>query len=97
MDQQQADALLAEAKQRCNNTSCPPIKTSLLGRITKRSSTRGRQWRRQSAQWRGLFNRLSTQTTTDLTVEEIHQIGLDEVARIRKEMLGIMTEAEIGW
>lgn len=29
-------------------------------------------------------------TTTDLTPEEIHQIGLDEVARIHKEMKGVM-------
>ena len=39
-------------------------------------------------------HRLSTQTTTDLTAEEIHQIGLDEVARIRKEMQGIMSEVK---
>jgi uncharacterized protein (DUF885 family) len=31
-------------------------------------------------------------TTTDLTPDEIHQIGLDEVARIHVEMLGIMEE-----
>jgi len=31
-------------------------------------------------------------TTTDLTPEEIHQIGLDEVARIHNEMRGVMTE-----
>ena len=31
-----------------------------------------------------------TITTTDLTPEEIHQIGLDEVARIHDEMRGVM-------
>lgn len=31
-------------------------------------------------------------TTTDLTPEEIHQIGLDEVARIHGEMRGVMQE-----
>ncbi|XQW85270.1 DUF885 domain-containing protein [Thalassotalea piscium] len=31
-------------------------------------------------------------TTTDLSAEEIHQIGLDEVSRIRKEMEVIITE-----
>ncbi|MBX2810459.1 MAG: DUF885 domain-containing protein [Myxococcales bacterium] len=34
--------------------------------------------------------RLRQQTTTDKSPEEIHQIGLKEVARIRKEMIGIM-------
>lgn len=33
--------------------------------------------------------RLNAMTTTDLTAEEIHQIGLDEVARIRDEMIAI--------
>ena len=32
-------------------------------------------------------------TTTDLTPDEIHQIGLDEVARIHSEMHGVMEEA----
>jgi uncharacterized protein (DUF885 family) len=31
-------------------------------------------------------------TTTDLTPAEIHQIGLDEVARIHREMQGVMDE-----
>ena len=31
-------------------------------------------------------------TTTDLTPEEIHQIGLDEVARIHEEMRGVMQQ-----
>jgi uncharacterized protein (DUF885 family) len=31
-------------------------------------------------------------TTTDLTPDEIHQIGLDEVARIHEEMRGVMEE-----
>jgi uncharacterized protein (DUF885 family) len=31
-------------------------------------------------------------TTTDLTPEEIHQIGLDEVARIHDKMRGVMVE-----
>ena len=31
-------------------------------------------------------------TTTDLTPEEIHQIGLDEVARIHEEMQGVMED-----
>lgn len=37
------------------------------------------------------FN-VKTQTTTDKTPEELHQLGLDEVARIRGEMEKIRTE-----
>ena len=33
-------------------------------------------------------------TTTDLSPQEIHQIGLDEVARIHREMQGVMDEVE---
>jgi uncharacterized protein (DUF885 family) len=36
--------------------------------------------------------RLANQTTTSLTADEIHQIGLDEVARLRKEMEAIRKE-----
>ncbi|MFD2097100.1 DUF885 domain-containing protein [Corallincola platygyrae] len=35
---------------------------------------------------------LERQTTTDMTAEQIHQIGLDEVARIHEEMRAIMLE-----
>ncbi len=37
-------------------------------------------------------NALQRTTTTNLTAEEIHQIGLEEVTRIHKEMKDIMTE-----
>lgn len=37
-------------------------------------------------------NALARTTTTDLTAEEIHEIGLNEVARIHKEMEAIKTE-----
>ncbi|WP_299223755.1 DUF885 family protein [uncultured Aquimarina sp.] len=35
---------------------------------------------------------LKRTTTTDMTAEQIHQLGLDEVTRIHKEMKDIMTE-----
>lgn len=38
--------------------------------------------------------RLKHYTTTDLTADEIHQIGLDEVARIKEEMRLIMNDLE---
>lgn len=40
-------------------------------------------------QWYAYLVRL--RTTTDMSPEEIHQIGLSEVARIHKEMQGVMT------
>ncbi|WP_286760385.1 DUF885 domain-containing protein [Salegentibacter sp. UBA1130] len=39
-------------------------------------------------------NRLDYYTTLDLTAEEIHQIGLEEVARIKSEMKKIIAEVE---
>lgn len=39
--------------------------------------------------------RLKAMTTTDYTADEIHQIGLDEVARIQEEMRAIM--AQVGF
>ncbi|MCF2859482.1 DUF885 domain-containing protein [Pseudoalteromonas sp. SMS1] len=38
--------------------------------------------------------RLANQTSTDLTADEIHQIGIAEVARIKKEMLKIVEQVE---
>jgi len=42
------------------------------------------------ANWYTYMVRL--RTTTDMSPDEIHQIGLDEVARIHKEMRGVMEE-----
>ena len=42
------------------------------------------------ANWYAYMVRL--RTTTDMTPDEIHQIGLDEVARIHEEMRGVMEE-----
>ncbi|KZN54694.1 hypothetical protein N474_17445 [Pseudoalteromonas luteoviolacea CPMOR-2] len=38
--------------------------------------------------------RLANQTSTDLTADEIHQIGIEEVARIKKEMLKIVDQVQ---
>lgn len=38
--------------------------------------------------------RLKEMTTTDLTAEQIHQIGLDEVARIRAEMMTVIRKSD---
>lgn len=41
-------------------------------------------------------NRTKYYTTTDLSPDEIHQIGLQEVARIRAEMQNVVDELEFG-
>lgn len=38
-------------------------------------------------------NRVKSYTTTDLTPDEVHQLGLSEVARIRAEMVEVATKA----
>jgi len=46
----------------------------------------------RGAEWYAF--RLREQTTTDLSPQAIHQIGLDEVARIRKEMLQVIRHTD---
>ena len=40
-------------------------------------------------------NRIAYYTTLDLTAEEVHQMGLDEVQRIRTEMQKIIAELNL--
>ncbi len=52
--------------------------------LAAESMPNGKAWYRQQ---------IREYTTLDLTAEEIHRIGLDEVARIQTEMLATMNEA----
>lgn len=57
--------------------------------IAERATTKAGAWKFPNGE--AFYNNaLQRTTTTDLTAEEIHQIGLNEVERIHNEMRGIM-------
>lgn len=96
INQQQADALLAEAKTALQQNFLPAYQ-DIIAWAESQKDRAPEVVSGVGGQPNGVAyynHRLSTQTTTDLTAEEIHQIGLDEVARIRKEMQGIMSEVK---
>lgn len=73
-------------------TSVKPAYTSLvqyLQQLEQQAGTEDGVWRFKDGE--AFYNNaLKRTTTTDLTAAEIHQIGLDEVARIHSEMRAIM-------
>ena len=94
IDQARADVLIAEAKQNLL-TDFKPAYERLIAwqekdRVNASASASG-----VSALPEGInyYNeRLANQTTTALTADEIHNIGLSEVARIREEMEQVKAE-----
>ena len=92
MTQEMADALLAEAKEALTKQFQPAYEYIVewaeneKDKAPKVSTGIGNQ-PNGAAYYK---HRLATQTTTDLTADEIHQIGLDEIARLRNDMLAIM-------
>ncbi|HBN89929.1 DUF885 domain-containing protein [Rheinheimera aquimaris] len=73
-------------------TSVKPAYTGLiqyLQQLEQKAGTEDGVWRFKDGD--AFYNNaLKRTTTTDLTAEQIHQIGLDEVARIHNEMRAIM-------
>ena len=73
-------------------TSVKPAYTGLiqyLQQLEQQAGTEDGVWRFKDGD--AFYNNaLKRTTTTDLTAEQIHQIGLDEVARIHNEMRAIM-------
>lgn len=64
---------------------------SYLKQLEKRADSRAGAWKFPDG--KAFYNNaLARTTTTDLTAEQIHDIGLKEVARIHEEMRGIMKE-----
>ncbi|MGV2872711.1 DUF885 domain-containing protein [Colwellia sp. E150_009] len=91
IDQTKADELLAEAKGALN-TKFLPTYQSLIAWFEKDIVNTDKVSAGVGSQPNGenYYNfRLKASTTTTLTANEIHEIGLSEVARITKEMIAI--------
>ena len=86
--------LTAAYEDKISNTIIPAYQriSNFLGDeyIASARETVGLYAQPNGAQWYAYMVRL--RTTTDMSPEEIHQIGLDEVARIHQEMHGVMDE-----
>ena len=86
--------LTAAYKDKISSTIIPAYQriSNFLGDeyISSARETVGLYAQPNGADWYSYMVRL--RTTTDMTPNEIHQIGLDEVARIHEEMRGVMEE-----
>ncbi|MDG1733066.1 MAG: DUF885 domain-containing protein [Thalassotalea sp.] len=94
IEQSKADSLLAASKQALL-TSFYPTYQSLVTWFESDISNTDKIAKGVASQPNGkdFYNyRLLSSTTTDLTAEQIHQIGLDEVARLTSEMQAIKTK-----
>jgi len=94
IDQKQADAMLAEARSALTG----PFKAAYLELIAWQKQDREKAPEKTSGvgalpNGAAYYNeRLANHTTTTLTADEIHAIGLAEVARLRTEMVAIKDE-----
>lgn len=94
IDQKRADTMLAEARA----ALAGPFKTAYMELIAWQTQDRAKAPEVTSGvsalpNGAAYYNeRLANQTTTTLTADQIHNIGLAEVARLRAEMLTIKDE-----
>ncbi|MCO4746423.1 MAG: DUF885 domain-containing protein [Proteobacteria bacterium] len=91
----QSEALMAEASTALRGHFAPAYQaliTQLADQQTRATTDDG-VWKFADGE-AYYAHRLKQSTTTELTADEIHQIGLDEVARIHDEMRAIMTTVE---
>ncbi|WP_346839278.1 DUF885 domain-containing protein [Microbulbifer sp. SAOS-129_SWC] len=93
IDQAQKDQLIADAKQALLESTEPAYQhlISYLGELEKKATTDDGAWKFPDGNDFYDFA-LKRTTTTDLTADQIHTIGLKEVKRIHGEMRGIMKE-----
>jgi uncharacterized protein (DUF885 family) len=94
LDQNQADAMLAEARA----ALAGPFQSAYRELIAWQKQDREKAAEKASGvsalpNGAAYYNeRLANQTTTNLTADQIHRIGLAEVARLRAEMTAIKDE-----
>ena len=92
-DQATKDRLLASGRAALNGPWRRGYETVLtaLAEVQGKADSDGGVWRLPDGE--AYYNaRLQLSTTTDLSAEQIHRIGLDEVARIQREMEVIKTQ-----
>jgi uncharacterized protein (DUF885 family) len=92
-DQATKDRLLASAREALTGPYKRGFDTVLtaLDQVQTQADSDAGVWR--LPQGEAYYNaRLQLSTTTDLTADQIHQIGLDEVARIQRDMETIKTQ-----
>ncbi|PQZ81384.1 MULTISPECIES: DUF885 family protein [unclassified Brevundimonas] len=92
-DQATKDRLLASARAALTGPYKQGFETVLtaLAEVQPMADSDAGVWRLPNGE--AYYNaRLQLSTTTDLTADQIHQIGLDEVARIQREMEVIKTQ-----
>ncbi|VXB97566.1 DUF885 family protein [Brevundimonas sp. G8] len=92
-DQATKDRLLSEGRAALTGPYKAGFETVLtaLAEVQPKADSDAGVWR--LPQGEAYYNaRLQLSTTTDLTADQIHQIGLDEVARIQAEMEVIKTQ-----
>ncbi|MFD2631562.1 DUF885 domain-containing protein [Idiomarina piscisalsi] len=93
IDESQREQLLADAKKAMLESVKPAYEnliTAVEG-IAEQATTNDGAWKFPDGE--AFYNNaLQRTTTTDLTAEEIHEIGLSEMERIHEEMRAIMEE-----
>lgn len=93
IDEKEKSALINEAAESLKNNLKPGYEqlVAYLTELEKKSDTKDGAWKFPDGE--AFFNNaLKRTTTTKLTANEIHQIGLNEVARIHDEMREIMKQ-----
>lgn len=91
LSQAEKDAILAAGAQALT-TSVKPAYDRLIAEMQRQEKLAGTDdgiWRFPNGA-AYYAERLGNYTTTDMTADQIHQVGLDNVARIHGEMRGIM-------
>lgn len=91
IDDSQREQLLADAKKAMLESVKPAYENLIAAveGIAEQATTKDGAWKFPNGE--AFYNNaLQRTTTTDLTAEEIHEIGLSEMERIHNEMRGIM-------